>query len=275
MKPGSSSIRSLSHRIAEYEGKIAELERKVGQLTMEIDLLKKGAQLARRPNAEIISNNSIVSGPRVSPPRRRCRTMKPARSTYYYRARRAAAREKSLRQHIINLCEESPRYGYRRVTQQLRADGVLINHKKVARIMRDNSLQVRPWRRFVRTTDGDHDNPIFPNLAAAFSPAGPNQLWVSDLTYVAIAVRFVFVAVILDAWSRRVVGYAISRRLDTRVTLAALHAAVAARQPPPGCIHHSDRGGQYAADSYRQALPVRIHGPAGAIRTTTLKPKVS
>lgn len=180
--------------------------------------------------------------------------MKLPRSTYYYRARRAAARGKGLHERIVNLCEEFPRYGYRRVTQQLRAEGVLINHKKVARVMRENGLQVRPLRRFVRTTDSDHDNPIFPNLAAAFSPAGPNELWVADLTYVAIAVRFVFVAVILDAWSRRVVGYAISRRLDTRVTLAALHAAVATRQPPPGCIHHSDRGGQYAADLYRQAL---------------------
>jgi len=155
---------------------------------------------------------------------------------------------KALHRHIIDLCEEFPSYGYRRVTQQLRAEEVLINHKKVTRIMQEHSLQVRPLRCFVRTTDSDHANPIFPNLAAAFSPTGPNELWVADLTYVGIAVRVVFVAVILDAWSRRVAGYAISRRLETRVTLAALHAAVAARQPPPGCIHHSDRGGQYAAD---------------------------
>jgi len=115
------------------------------------------------------------------------------------------------------------------VTQQLWADGILINQKKVARIMRENSLQVRPLRRFVRTTDSDHDSPIFPNLAAAFSTAGPNQLWVADLTYVAIAVRFVFVAAILDAWSRRVAGYAISRRLDTRVTLAGDFVGVDSR----------------------------------------------
>ena len=95
----------------------------------------------------------------------------------------------------------------------------------------------------MRTTDSDHDSPIFPNLAAAFRPTGPNELWVADLTYVAIAVGFVYVAVILDGWSRRVVGYAISRRIDTRLTLAALQAAVETRRPPPGCIHHSDRGG--------------------------------
>ena len=180
--------------------------------------------------------------------------MKLARSTYYYRARRAAAREKDLRERIIAVCEEFPRYGYRRVTHQLHAEGMSINHKAVARIMRENDLQVRPLRRFVRTTNSDHESPIFPNLAANLVPDGPNQLWVADLSYVAIAVGFVYVAVILDAWSRRVVGYAISRRIDTRLTLAALRAAVETRRPPPGCIHHSDRGSQYAADQYRKAL---------------------
>ena len=168
--------------------------------------------------------------------------------------RRAAAREKDLRERIIAVCEEFPRYGYRRVTHQLHAEGMSINHKAVARIMRENDLQVRPLRRFVRTTNSDHESPIFPNLAANLVPDGPNQLWVANLSYVAIAVGFVYVAVILDAWSRRVVGYAISRRIDTRLTLAALRAAVETRRPPPGCIHHSDRGSQYAADQYRQAL---------------------
>ena len=157
-------------------------------------------------------------------------------------------------ERIIAVCEEFPRYGYRRVTHHLRAEGMSINHKAAARIMRENDLQVRPLRGFVQTTNSDHENPIFPNLAANLVPDGPNQLWVADLSYVAIAVGFVYVAVILDAWSSRVVGYAISRRIDTRLTLAALRAAVEARRPPPGCIHHSNRGGQYAADQYRQAL---------------------
>ena len=160
--------------------------------------------------------------------------MKLARSTYYYRSRRAAAAKIIVRDRIVALCDEFPRYGYRRVTAQLKAEGITINHKAVSRIMRENGLQVRPLRRFVRTTDSDHDSPIFPNLAAAFRPTGPNELWVADLTYVAIAVGFVYVGVILDAWSRRVVGYAISRRIDTRLTLAALQAAVETRRPPPG-----------------------------------------
>jgi len=180
--------------------------------------------------------------------------MKLPRSTYYYRSRRSAAEKIVLHQRIAELTAEFPRYGYRRVTHQLQDEGRSVNHKAVARIMRENGLQVRPLRRFVRTTQSEHENPIFPNLARDFIPTGPNQLWVSDLTYVAIAAGFVYVAVILDAWSRRVVGYALSKRIDTRLALAALRAAVDARRPPPGCIHHSDRGAQYASAAYRQAL---------------------
>ncbi len=109
-------------------------------------------------------------------------------------------------------------------------------------------------RRYVATTDSDHDEPIFPNRARDMIVDGPDQLWVADITYVAILTSFVYVAVILDAWSRRVVGYAISRSIDARLTVAALRAALARRKPPPGCVHHSDRGSQYAAQSYRETL---------------------
>ncbi len=134
--------------------------------------------------------------------------MKLARSTYYYRGRRSAAEKVVLHQRIAELSAKFPRYDYRRMTHQLRAEGLHINHKAVARIMRESGLQVRPLRRFVRTTQSDHQNPIFPDLARGFIPTGPDQLWVCDLTYVAIAAGFVYVAVILDAWSRRVLGYA-------------------------------------------------------------------
>ena len=96
----------------------------------------------------------------------------------------------------------------------------------------------------IATLDSDHDEPIFPNLAADMAPDGPNQLWVADIAYVAIATGFVYLAAILDAWSRRVVGYAISRSIDARLTIAALDAAVRSRAPPAGCVHHSDRGSQ-------------------------------
>jgi len=189
--------------------------------------------------------------------------MKLARSTYYYRSRRTTAEKVALCKRIEALCAEFPRDGYRRITHQLRAEGTLVNHKAVARLMRQNNLQVRPLRKFVRTTDSNHDGPIFPNLAGDVRPTGPNQMWVGDITYIRIACGFVYLAVMLDAWSRRVVGYALSRQIDTRLTLAALRAAIATRQPPRGCIHHSDRGAQYAAEAYRQELAE--HGLVGSM----------
>lgn len=156
------------------------------------------------------------------------------------------------RMHAIQ--GEFPAYGYRRITAQLRADGILINRKRVARLMRLHGLQVRVRRRYVATTDSDHEDPIFPNLAKDMAPDGPDQLWVADITYIAIAAGFVYLAVILDAWSRRVVGYALGRTIDARLTVAALDVAIATRRPPKGCVHHSDRGSQYAAERYRKKL---------------------
>src|SRR5262249_25043293 len=137
------------------------------------------------------------------------------------------------------------------------------NHKAVSRVMRERGLQVRPLRRFMHTTHSQHENPIFPNLARGFTPTAADQLWVADITYIAIGRSFVYLAVILDAWSRRVVGYALGRQIDTRLTLAALRAAINARQPSAGSIHHSDRSAQYAAQPYRDELAA--HGPVGAM----------
>jgi putative transposase len=129
--------------------------------------------------------------------------------------------------------------------------------------MREHDLQPRQRRRFVATTDSDHADPIFPNRAKHLKVDGPNQLWVADITYVAVLAGFVYVAVILDAWSRRVIGYVISRSIDARLTVAALKVAIERRRPPPGCIHHSDRGSQYAAELYRGILAA--HGLAGSM----------
>ena len=129
--------------------------------------------------------------------------------------------------------------------------------------MREGGLQVRPLRKFVRTTDSNHDGPIFPNLARGLVLTGPDQLWVGDITYIRIAAGFVYLAVILDAWSRRVIGYALGRQIDTRLTLAALRAASESRRPPRGCVHHSDRGAQYAAEPYRRKLVE--HGLIGSM----------
>lgn len=161
------------------------------------------------------------------------------------------------------IADEFEAYGYRRMTAELRHRGLVVNAKKVRRLMRENNLNPRQRRRYVATTDSDHDHPIFPNLAKKLVPDGANQLWVADITYVAIAVGFVYVAIILDAWSRKVVGYAISRSIDARLAIAALKTAIARRQPPRGCIHHSDRGSQYAAEPYRKILA--RHGLAGSM----------
>ncbi len=189
--------------------------------------------------------------------------MNSARSTYYDEPAGQPMVEAKVAEKIGEICSEYPRYGYRRVTAQLRRDGVVVNHKRAMRIMREQGLSVRPRRRFVATTDSNHGGPIFPNLARGLIPAGPNELWVADLTFIAIARGFVYLAVILDAWSRRVVGYALGRAIDARLTLAALRSAIANRQPKPGCVHHSDRGSQYAADQYRAVLAE--HGLRGSM----------
>jgi putative transposase len=176
-----------------------------------------------------------------------------ARSTYYDRPEKAVD-DTAIVEAMFAICDEFEFYGYRRVGAALRQQGLVVNHKKIRRLMREHDLQPRLRRRFVVTTDSDHDGPIFPNLSKDIVPAGPNQLWVSDITYVALPTRFVYLAVILDAWSRLIVGYTIGRSIDARLTAGALRAAIDRRKPPPGCIHHSDRGSQYAAELYRQLL---------------------
>jgi putative transposase len=176
-----------------------------------------------------------------------------ARSTYYDQPKKVVD-DTAIVEAMFTICDKFEYYGYRRVGAALRQQGLVVNHKKIRRLMRQHDLQPKVRRRFVATTDSDHDGPIFPNLAKGLIPSGPNQIWVSDITYVALPIRFIYVAVILDAWSRLVVGYAIGRSIDARLTVAALRVATERRRPPPGCIHHSDRGSQYAAELYCAAL---------------------
>ncbi len=185
-----------------------------------------------------------------------------ARSTFYDRPD-AGADDATVVAQMKAICDEFETYGYRRVGAELRHRGLVVNAKKVRRLMREHALNPRRRRRFIATTDSDHNDPICPNLATTMTLNGPNQLWVADITYVAITTNFVYLAVILDAWSRRVVGYAISRSIDARVAAAALKAAINARDPPRGCVHHSDRGSQYASETYRTIL--REHGFVGSM----------
>ena len=151
-----------------------------------------------------------------------------------------------LRDRIQKLAVEMPAYGYRRITMALRRAGWVVNHKRVLRLMRADNLLCLRRRAFVRTTDSDHQLRVYPNLARELKVSGLNQLWVADITYIRLRLEFVYLAVILDAFSRRVIGWALGRTLAAELALAALRMAIARGRVAPGLVHHSDRGVQYA-----------------------------
>jgi Transposase and inactivated derivatives len=155
-----------------------------------------------------------------------------------------------LRDAIQCIALQWPCYGRPRITEELRRQGWTVNLKRVYRLMReDNLLWVRK-RKFVITTDSNHNRRIYPNLARQLMLTGVNQLWIADLTYIRLLEEFVFLAAILDAFSRRVIGWALDRTLEDELTLTALRRALERRSPPPGLVHHSDRGSQYASGDY-------------------------
>jgi putative transposase len=184
--------------------------------------------------------------------RRLCALLGVGRSWYYEypTTPMQAERDLALRDAIERIVLEFPGYGYRRVTRALAREGWAVNHKRVLRVMRRESLLCQLRRRFVTTTDSLHALRTYPNLIADIELSGPDQVWVADITYIRLPTAFVYLACVLDAWSRRCVGWKLSRTIDARLTLAALEQALAARCPPPGLIHHSDRGVQYASGDY-------------------------
>lgn len=165
-----------------------------------------------------------------------------------------SAQEIGLKKQIEAIVLEFPGYGYRRVTAELRRSGKPVNHKKILRIMRKNSLTMKKKRRYVRTTDSGHGLLIYPNLAKELLVTGINQLWVADITYIRLRYEFTYLACILDAFSRKVVGWALRDILDHELTLSALRMALARRSFGPGLVHHSDRGVQYACKDYVELL---------------------
>ena len=160
----------------------------------------------------------------------------------------------ALRDAIERIVLAHPGYGYRRVTHALRREGWRVNHKRVLRVMREETLLCQLKRRFVLTTDSRHRFAAYPNLLRDRPVSGPNQAWVADITYVRLPTTFVHLATMLDAWSRRCLGWQLSRTIDTELTLAALEHALQRRRPAPGLIHHSDHGVQYAATRYVERL---------------------
>lgn len=197
------------------------------------------------------------------PIRALCQALEVSANGYYdWRQRQKhpgqrAQQDRQLKERIGQIHQKSRQtYGSPRIMEALQQSGQRHGRNRIARLMREQELCGRPKRRFrMRTTDSHHDQPIAPNrLADAPAPKAPNQLWVADITYVSSAQGWVYVAAILDLYSRRIVGWAVSSEINTALVLAALQMARCQRQPPAGLIFHSDRGVQYASQEYRQAL---------------------
>jgi len=185
-----------------------------------------------------------------------CRAAQVSRAGYYRYFDQHAPRqaETELRDKIQRIALENRYYGYRRVTADLRLQGVIVNHKRVLRVMREDNLLSLRKRKFVVTTDSTHGRPVYPNLIAGLALTAPNQLWVADITYIRLLEEFIFLAVILDAFSRRVLGWELGESLQTNLAIRALDRAVVDRRVPAGIIHHSDQGVQYASADYVNRL---------------------
>jgi putative transposase len=188
---------------------------------------------------------------------RMCQIGQVSRASFYrsFKEQKPLEEDMEVRSEIQKIVlQHRRRYGYRRVTAELRRRGMPVNHKRVARMMReDNLLAVQP-RAFVVTTDSGHELEVYLNLARRMELTGVNQLWVADITYIRLRSEFVYLAVILDGYSRKVVGWALDRTLAAGLAVEALTEAISRRQPPPGLVHHSDRGVQYASGGYVEIL---------------------
>lgn len=162
-----------------------------------------------------------------------------------------------LRDEIQKIAIQNPAYGYRRVTAELGRRKWVVNRKRVLRLMREDNLLCLRRRSFVRTTNSDHKLPVYPNLAKELRVSGLNQLWVADITYIRLQYEFVYLAVILDSFSRRVIGWALSKTLEADVAVDALRMAIRRGRVESGLVHHSDRGSQYASRAYTDLLKDR------------------
>jgi putative transposase len=192
---------------------------------------------------------------------RMCQLAQVSRSGFYRYLRGGwpTEEEVSLRTAIQNVVwEHRWRYGYRRVTAELKQQGMIVNHKRVVRIMREDNLLTLRREPSLASHDLVRAVQIYLNLPRRMKVSGPNQLWIADITYIRLRTEFVYLAVILDGFSRMVVGWALERTLQAKLPLRALKHAISNRQPPPGVVHHSDQGVQYVCRDYMHAL--REHG---------------
>jgi transposase InsO family protein len=192
--------------------------------------------------------------------REMCETAAVSRASYYrsWRKREPKQEELALRDAIQRLALKDRHCGYRRIREFLKRDGWVVNHKRVLRLMREDNLLSIRWRRFVVTTDSAHAWRIYPNLARSMVVSDINRLWVGDITYIRLQQEFVYLAVLLDVYSRRVIGWSLSRQLNSELAQEALEMALKQRRPAAGLVHHSDRGVQYACGDYVKRL--ETHG---------------
>jgi len=210
--------------------------------------------------------DQIFSEKRLSV-RRKCELTGIARSSYYRelkrppseaKPQREAKPQQELRGEIAQIALEWPSYGYRRIQRELRRRNRNVNRKRVLRLMREESLLCAPKRKKISIADSRHILPVYPNLAKDLTVSAPNQLWMADITYISLPKEVVYLAVLIDAFSRKAIGWALDRHMYADLALKALEMALAARPVPQGLIHHSDRGSQYASWLYTRKL--NLHG---------------
>ena len=189
-----------------------------------------------------------------------CGMLDVSRATYYRSLMpgQATPVEMELRAEFQQIAVDWPSYGYRRITAELQQRGFAVNHKRVLQMMREDNLLCIRRRGFTITTDSRHKLPVYPNLAREMNLNTINQLWVADITYIRLRTEFVYLSVVLDAFSRKVIGWALGRTLEAELAIAALQMALQERQPTAGLVHHSDRGVQYASLAYTELL--KQHG---------------
>ena len=187
-----------------------------------------------------------------------CQLASVSRASYYRYWEETEPEEEERAAIHEEVLQHRRRYGSRRIVQTLRRRGMKVNRKRVARIMREDSLLAIRHRKYILTTDSQHEYPVYLNLAARMTVNGINQLWVADITFIRLRKEFVFLAVVIDRYSRKAIGWALSRSLSAEVALSALRLAIQRRRPPPGVVHHSDQGTQYASKDY--TLELAAHG---------------
>ncbi len=261
---GEGAAPTHNSRESRLRREVNKLKRLLADKTVEVDFFRNALQKvgARRQQSDISGEKASTT--KFEMPlqgnlsiERMCQLAQVSRAGFYryLQGRVPVEADMTLRSAIQEIALEHERhYGYRRITAELRRRGMMVNHKRVARMMRSDNLLTIQNRGLRQFKDSDHELQVYLNLASRMKVCGPNQLWIADITYIRLKAEFVYLAVVLDAFSRKVVGWSLARSLQARLPTSALERAIMSRQPPPGLVHHSDQGAQYRCGGYVQVL---------------------